>query len=50
MKNEPVFEYHIEEAFIIIQLPYNSIKRIKINYGWSCSIGYLVRKWTWSWI
>jgi len=39
MKNEPVFEYHTEEAFINIQLPDNSIKKIKINSGWSFGTG-----------
>jgi ribosomal protein L11 methyltransferase len=39
MKDEPVFEYHANEVLIEVELPDSSIKRIKINSGWSFGTG-----------
>ena len=39
MKDEPVFEYHTDEVLIELELPDSSIKRIKINSGWSFGTG-----------
>ena len=39
MKDEPVFEYHAQEAVLKIELPDNSIKEIIINSGWSFGTG-----------
>ena len=39
MKDEPVFEYHAEEAVLEIELPDNSKKQITIKSGWSFGTG-----------
>ena len=39
MKDEPVFEYHAEEAVLEIELPDQSKKQIIIKSGWSFGTG-----------
>ena len=39
MKDEPVFEYHAQEAVLNIELPDNTVKEIIIKSGWSFGTG-----------
>lgn len=39
MKDEPVFEYHAEEAVVDLELPDRTKRQIKIKSGWSFGTG-----------
>ena len=39
MKDEPVFEYHSDEAVISFSLPDSTTRSIKIKPGWSFGTG-----------